>query len=226
VKKVKEAPLFIHGLTLGSWHVPAFIVYTWLVMAILITLALIVRSGLKEVPGGLQNFFELFIGGLKDFTVNTMGHHGMDYFALIGTAAFFILLSNLMGVIPGFESPTANLNTTAACALVVFTSTHVVGISKHGFHYFKHFMGPVLWLAPMMFFIEVIGHMARPVSLSLRLFGNIRGEDLVVLILFMLVPLAIPSVMLGLAVFTSVVQTFVFVLLTMLYISGAMEEAH
>jgi F-type H+-transporting ATPase subunit a len=102
----------------------------------------------------------------------------------------------------------------------------VVGLRKHGFHYIKHFMGPVLWLAPMMFFIEVIGHIARPVSLSLRLFGNIKGEDLVVLILFMLVPLAIPAVMLGLAVFTSFVQTFVFVLLTMLYISGAMEEAH
>lgn len=223
---VKEAPLFIHGLTLGSWHVPAFIVYTWLVMALLIVMSLAVRSKLKEVPSGLQNIVEMFIGGLRDFTINTMGPHGMDYFALIGTAAFFILVSNLLGVIPGFESPTANLNTTAACAVTVFTSTHVVGLSKHKFHYIKHFMGPVLWLAPMMLFIEIIGHMARPVSLSLRLFGNIKGEDLVVLILFMLVPLAVPSVMLGLAVFTSFVQTFVFVLLTMLYISGAMEEAH
>jgi F-type H+-transporting ATPase subunit a len=223
---MKEAPLFIHGLTLGSWQVPAFIVYTWLVMAILIVMSLAVRSSLKPIPGGLQNFVELFIGGLRDFTVNTMGPHGLDYFPLIGTAAFFILFSNLIGVIPGFESPTANLNTTGACALVVFSSTHVVGVSKHGFKYIKHFMGPVLWLAPMMLFIEIIGHLARPVSLSLRLFGNIKGEDLVVLILFMLVPLFVPSVMLGLAVFTSVVQTFVFCLLTMLYISGAMEHAH
>jgi len=223
---MKEAPLFIHGMTLGSWQVPGFIVYTWLVMAILIIAGVAVRSSLKPVPGGLQNLIEAFVGGLRDFTVTTMGPHGMDYFPLIGTAAFFILLSNLLGVIPGFESPTANLNTTAACAITVFASTHVVGLRKHGFHYIKHFMGPVLWLAPMMFFIEVIGHIARPVSLSLRLFGNIKGEDLVVLILFMLVPLAIPAVMLGLAVFTSFVQTFVFVLLTMLYISGAMEEAH
>jgi len=223
---VKEAPLFIHSIPIGSWQVPPFIIYTWLVMAILIIISLIVRRNLQEVPGGLQNFIEMFIGGLKDFTINTMGKHGMDYFALIGTAAFFILLSNLLGIIPGFESPTANLNTTAACAVTVFASTHVVGLSKHKFKYIKHFMGPVLWLAPMMFFIEVIGHIARPVSLSLRLFGNIKGEDLVVLILFMLVPLLIPSVMLGLAIFTSFVQTFVFVLLTMLYISGAMEEAH
>ena len=224
---MKEAPLFIqHGITLGSWLVPPFIVYTWFVMGLLIVMALAVRSSLKPVPGGLQNVVEAIIGGLRDFTINTMGPHGMDYFPLLGTAAFFILISNLLGIIPGFESPTANLNTTAACALVVFTSTHVVGVRKHGIKYLKHFMGPVLWLAPLMFFIEVIGHIARPVSLSLRLFGNIKGEDLVVLILFILVPLAVPSVMLGLAVFTSVVQTFVFVLLTMLYISGAMEEAH
>jgi len=223
---VKEAPLFIHGLTLGSWQVPAFVVYTWLVMGILILMAVVVRGSLKEVPAGLGNFVEMFIGGLRYFTIGTMGPHGMDYFALIGTAAFFILLSNLIGIIPGFESPTANINTTGACAIVVVASTHMVGLSKHGLKYIKHFIGPVPWLAWLMFPIEVIGHLARLLSLSLRLFGNIKGEDLVVLILFGLVPLLIPSVMLGLAVFTSFVQTFVFVLLTMLYLSGAAEHAH
>lgn len=223
---MKEAPLLFHGLTLGSWHVPAFIVYTWIVMAILTVMALAVRSSLKPIPGGLQNFAEAFIGGLRDFTVTTMGPHGMDYFAMIGTFAFFILLSNLIGVIPGFESPTANLNTTAACAVVVVVSTHIVGLQKHGFKYIKHFIGPVWWLAWLMFPIEVIGHIARLVSLSLRLFGNIKGEDLVIAILFGLVPLLIPSVMFGLAIFTSFVQTFVFVLLTMLYLSGAAEHAH
>lgn len=223
---MKEAPLFIHGLTLGSWHVPSFIVYTWLVMGLLILMSLAVRGSLKEVPGGLQNIIEAFIGGLRDFTVSTMGPHGMDYFALIGTAAFFILISNLLGVIPGFESPTSNLNTTAACAVVVVVSTHIVGLQKHGVKYIKHFIGPVPWLAWLMFPIEVIGHFARLISLSLRLFGNIRGEDLVVAILFGLVPLLVPSVMFGLAIFTSFVQTFVFVLLTMLYLSGAAEHAH
>ncbi len=90
---MKEAPLFIHGMTLGSWQVPGFIVYTWLVMAILIVAGVAVRSGLKPVPGGLQNLIEAFVGGIRDFTVTTMGPHGMDYFPLIGTAAFFILLS-------------------------------------------------------------------------------------------------------------------------------------
>ena len=223
---MKEAPLFIHGFTLGSWHVPPFIAYTWLVMAILIVVALIVRSSLKPVPGKLQNIVEAFVGGLKDFTTTTMGPKGMDYFPLIATAGAFILIANIMDVIPGFESPTDNINTTLACAIVVFVSTHFVGIKKHGFHYIKHFLGPVAWLAPAMFFIELIGHLARPVSLSLRLFGNIKGEDLVVAVLLLLVPLAVPSIMVGLQVFTSFVQAFVFILLTMLYISGAMEEAH
>ena len=223
---MKEAPLFIHGFTLGSWHVPPFIAYTWLVMAILVVVALMVRGSLKPVPGKLQNIVEAFVGGLKDFTTTTMGPKGMDYFPLIATAGAFILLANIMDVIPGFESPTDNINTTLACAIVVFVSTHFVGIKKHGFHYIKHFLGPVAWLAPAMFFIELIGHLARPVSLSLRLFGNINGEDLVVAVLLLLVPLAVPSIMVGLQVFTSFVQAFVFILLTMLYISGAVEEAH
>jgi len=223
---MKEAPLFIHGLTLGSWHVPAFVVYTWFVMVLLIVMSLAVRGSLKEVPAGLPNLIEAFVGGLKDFTIATMGPHGMDYFALIGTAAFFILVSNLLGIIPGFESPTANINTTGACAIVVVASTHIVGLQKHGIKYIKHFTGPVPWLIWLMFPIEVIGHFARLISLSLRLFGNIRGEDLVVAILFGLVPLLVPSVMFGLAIFTSFVQTFVFVLLTMLYLSGAAEHAH
>jgi len=223
---MKEPPLFLHGLQLGSWHAPAFVVYTWVVMALLIVLALAVRGNLKPIPGGLQNAVELFIGGLKDFTVQTMGPHGLDYFALIGTAALFIFSCNVIGVLPGFESPTSNINTTGACAVIVVVFTHFIGVKKHGFKYIKHFMGPVLWLAPLMFFIEVIGHIARVLSLTLRLFGNIKGEDLMILMLFGLVPIFLPSIFLGLAVFTSVVQTFVFVLLTMLYIAGAMEEAH
>jgi F-type H+-transporting ATPase subunit a len=223
---MKEAPLFVYHLNLGSWDVPALILYTWLVMALLILMAIVVRKNLQTIPSGLQNVVELMVASIRDFIVNTMGPKGMDYYWLIGTLAFFILVANILDVIPGFKSPTDNLNTTGACALVVFVSTHVVGIKKHGFKYIKHFLGPVMWLAPLMFIIEFIGHLARPVSLSLRLFGNIKGEDLVVAILFMLVPLFIPSIMLGLMVFTSFVQAFVFVLLTMLYIAGALEEAH
>jgi len=225
---MQEPPLFLpHHLNLGFWDVPGLILYTWLVMGILIVLSLLVTTRLKTIPGGLQNVMEFMVGGLRDFTVNTMGPHGLDYFALIGTAAFFILFSNLIGLIPGFESPTSNLNTTAGCSVVVFVVTHIVGVRKHGFKYVKHFVGPVWWLAWLMFPIEIIGHLVRPVSLSLRLFGNIKGEDLVIAILFILAgKFLVPSAMMGMAVFTSFLQSFVFVLLTMLYIAGAMEHAH
>ena len=221
-------PLFLHGLTIAGLNMPAYVLYTWVVMGIIIGIALVVRGNLKMVPSGVANVVEAFIGGLKDFTITTMGPKGMDYFALIGTAAFFILFSNLIGIVPGFESPTANINTTAACAIVVVATTHIVGVKSHGIGYIKHFLGPVWWLIPLMFFIEIIGHVARLLSLSLRLFGNISGEDLLLALLLTLVPFLIPGIAIVhlLQTFTSFVQTFVFVLLTMLYISGAAEHAH
>jgi F-type H+-transporting ATPase subunit a len=132
----------------------------------------------------------------------------------------------MIGIIPGFHSPTASLNTTAAMAMVVFVLTHIIGVKTHGFKYIKSFMGPVWWLTPLFIPVEIISHLSRPLSLSVRLFGNIRGEDLVFFILLILVPYLIPLPILLLMILTSVLQTFVFVLLTMLYISGALEEAH
>jgi F-type H+-transporting ATPase subunit a len=146
---------------------------------------------------------------------------------LIATFFIFIFFSNVFGLIPGFFSPTANINTTLACALIVFVTTHVVGIKIHGVKYIKHFLGPIWWLAPLMLIIEIIGHFSRILSLTLRLFGNIMGEDLVLAILLMLAgQFLAPLPMMFLAVFTSFVQAFIFSLLTMLYISGAMEHAH
>ena len=154
-----------------------------------------------------------------------IGHHSRQYLPLIGTLAFFILISNLIGLVPGFMSPTSNINTTAACAIIVFFATHYYGVKAHGIGYLKHFIGPAWWLAPLMIPLEIIGHLARVLSLSLRLFGNIFGEDLILLILVFLVPILAPLPMMFIAVFTSVVQTFVFVLLTMIYIKLATEEA-
>ena len=127
---------------------------------------------------------EVVIGGIENMIVETMGEHGRPFFPLIATLAIFILVSNLIGLIPGFFPPTANINTTAACAVVVFVMTHVVGVKEHGVKYIKHFMGPIIWLAPMMFFIEVIGHFSRVISLTLRLFGNMNGHELVLMIFF------------------------------------------
>ncbi len=199
---------------------------TWIVMAIFVVLALLVRNKLEMIPKGLQNFWEVVVSVLEDLVVETMGEKGRPYFPLIATLALFILGCNLLGIIPWFASSTANLNTTLALALCSFVVTHYVGISKHGTHYIKHFLGPVPWLIPLMLPIEIIGHLSRILSLSFRLFGNIMGEDLAVIILTLLVPYLVPLPMLVLMVFTSFIQTLVFIMLTMMYIVGSLEEAH
>jgi len=202
------------------------VTYMWFYMIILILISIIVTRSLKLIPGKLQNFLEVVVGGLRSLLVDTMGENGMRFFPLMATLAVFILVANLGGVIPGFYSPTANLNTNASMAITVFLLTHIVGVKVHGVKYLKQFVGPVWWMAPLMIPVEIIGHLARPLSLTVRLFGNIFGEDLVLLVLLFLAPFLMPLPMLGLMIFTSVLQAFVFTLLAMMYISGAMEEAH
>jgi len=214
------APLHITGASADA------ISYTWLIIVLLLVLSLLATSALKAIPSGLQNFMETVIGGIETMIVDTMGEHGRPYFPLIATLAIFVLVSNLIGLIPGFFPPTANINTTAACAVIVFVSTHVVGIKHHGLHYLKHFLGPIAWLAPIMFFIEVIGHLSRPVSLTLRLFGNMNGHELVLMIFFGLAPFLVPLPMMLMGVLVSFIQAFVFMLLAMIYIQGSLEEAH
>ena len=202
------------------------VVNGWLVMIILIVAALVVRSRLQMVPRGQQNFWEVAVRTLEDLVVETMGEKGRPYFPLIASLAIWILSCNLIGILAGFQSCTNNLNTTLSLALTSFTVTHIVGIKHHGFHYIKHFFGPVPWLIPLMFPIEVIGHLSRILSLSFRLFGNIMGEDLAVVILTILLPYLVPLPMMFLQVFTSFIQTLVFIMLTMMYIAGSLEEAH
>lgn len=202
------------------------IAYTWLIIVCLLIVSLIATKALKAVPTGMQNFMEVVVGGIENMVEETMGEKGKPYFPLIATLALFVLVSNLIGLIPGFFPPTANLNTTAACAVIVFLSTHIVGIKKHGFHYLQHFMGPIWWLAPLMFFIEIIGHLSRPLSLSLRLFGNMNGHELVLMIFFALAPFLVPLPMMLMGVLVSFIQAFVFMLLAMIYIQGSLEEAH
>jgi F-type H+-transporting ATPase subunit a len=202
------------------------ITYTWLVMAFLIILSLITTKGLKSMPERLQNFMEFLISTIEKMVAETLGKHGKAFFPLIATLFLFILISNLFGLLPGFLPPTANINTTLALAVIVVVLTHIVGISKHGFSYIKHFLGPVWWLAWMIFLIEVISHISRVLSLSLRLFGNIGGHELVIMVVFMLVPLFVPLVMSVLGLLVAVIQSVVFMYLSMIYIQGAAEEAH
>ncbi len=207
-------------------HIGEHVTYTWFVMLVLLLVAFLASRSLSLVPSGLQNFMETVITGIDGLLEETMGEEGKQFFPLIATFALFILVSNLIALIPGFYPPTANLNTNAALALIVFFMTHYVGIKKHGVAYLKHFMGPIVWLAPLMFIIEIIGHLARPLSLTLRLFGNMYGHEIVLMIFIALVPLFLPIPMMLMGVLVAFIQTFVFTLLAMIYIAGALEEAH
>lgn len=207
-------------------HVGEHVTYTWFVMLVLIVVAFLASRAVKMIPGGLQNFMEVVVSGVENLIEETMGPKGKAYFPLLATFALFILVSNLVALIPGFYPPTANLNTNGALALTVFAMTHIIGVKEHGFHYLKHFMGPILALAPLIFIIEIIGHLARPLSLSLRLFGNMYGHEIVLMIFLALVPFLLPVPMMLMGVLVAFIQTFVFTLLAMIYIAGALEEAH
>lgn len=207
-------------------HLGEHVTYTWFVMLVLFALAFLATRSLKTIPSGMQNFMEVVVTGVENLIDETMGHKGRTYFPLIATFALFILVSNLVALIPGFYPPTANLNTNFALALTVFAMTHIIGFKEHGIGYLKHFMGPILVLAPLMFIIEIIGHLARPLSLSLRLFGNMYGHEIVLMIFFALVPFLLPIPMMLMGVLVALIQTFVFTLLAMIYIAGALEEAH
>ena len=200
--------------------------YTLFVFVLLTLFSILATRGLAVYPGKSQNVMEVILGGFDSLLNEIMGHNGRKFFPLIATLGLFILTCNLIGIIPGFESPTANINTNAAMAIVVFLSTHVVGVKEHGFKYFKQFMGPVWWLTPLMVPIELISHISRPLSLTFRLFGNIKGEDIVLLVVLFLVTYFVPIPVFILMIFTSLVQTLVFMLLAMMYIAGAMEEGH
>jgi F-type H+-transporting ATPase subunit a len=221
-------------------------------MIILAGVAFAASRNVQLVPRGLQNFLEVVLDQFIGLIDDVIGPEGRPYLPLIATLGLFILVGNLMSLIPGFAGPTSNLNTTAACALVVFFAYHYIGIRKQGaVTYLRHFMGPVAWLAPLMVPIELISHLARPLSLSLRLFGNMTGGHILLAIIFFLMGLdgligwalsgspagAIVGGIGGLImiVFTvgflyplkilvSFLQAFIFVMLTMLYISGAIEE--
>lgn len=224
-----EHPILFLDLLTGAFnlHIPPHVTYTWLIMLVLLGLGFMASRSVSLVPAGAQNVFELVISGLEEFMVEITGEEGRSFYPYIATLFLFILLCNLVGLLPGFLSPTSNINTPLAMALCTFVFTHYLGIKYHGVKYIKHFLGPIPWLAPLFFPIEIIGHTARVLSLTLRLFGNIMGEDLVLAILLLLAgKFLAPLPMMFLAVFTSTVQAFIFTLLSMMYFAGSMEHAH
>ena len=213
-------------LFLDKLPFPPHVTYTWAIMLLLAVLSFLATRKLSIYPGKMQHVVEVVLGGIRNLILDVMGPEGLKFFPLIATIAIFVLIANLLGIIPGFESPTSSLNTTVSIAVVVVVMTHIVGVRVHGFKYVKQFLGPVWWLTPIMLPIELVSHLARPLSLSVRLFGNIMGEDLVVAIILLLVPFLVPLPIFVLMIFTSIIQTLVFVMLSMIYIQLAMEEAH
>jgi F-type H+-transporting ATPase subunit a len=223
---VQEEALLM-DLIVSPHVVPHYVSYAFLASLILIGVSLAIRGSLALVPKGLQNFMEVLVDALLNLAEENIGHKwGKYFFPLIGTIGLYILVCNFMGLIPGFTAPTSNINTTASMAVPVFLATHVYGIRVHGIKYIKHFLGPIVWLAPMMFIIEFIGHLVRPITLSVRLFGNMIAKHMILFALALLAPVIVPVAILGLGVLVSLIQAFVFVLLTALYLAGAVEEAH
>lgn len=199
----------------------------WLAMIVLVLFGWIGGKSVTLVPKTVQNVFEVILSGLEEFMVGITGEEGRDSAPLLLTVFLFVFLGNLFGLVPGFYPPTASINTTVALAIIVVTWSHVIGIKKHGAKYIKHFLGPVPALMPLFFVIEVIGHLARVLSLTLRLFGNMMGHELVVGILLMLAgPFLVPLPIMAMGILVSLIQAIVFFLLPTMYIAGAIEEAH
>ncbi|GAA6930760.1 F0F1 ATP synthase subunit A [Helicobacter pylori] len=185
---------------------------------------------MQMVPMGLQNVYESVISAILSVAKDIIGEElARKYFPLAGTIALYVFFSNMIGIIPGFESPTASWSFTLVLALIVFFYYHFEGIRVQGFFkYFAHFAGPVKWLAPFMFPIEIISHFSRIVSLSFRLFGNIKGDDMFLLIMLLLVPWAVPVAPFMVLFFMGILQAFVFMILTYVYLAGAVltDEGH
>jgi F-type H+-transporting ATPase subunit a len=211
--------------------IPDYLVMVLLIVGFLTILSLFIRSRLSvENPGRLQIAMEDVVSAIVGLLEQWIGPKGRHFLPLIGTFGFFILIGNYMGLIPGLMAPTSNINVTLGCALTTWVYYHLQGIKAQGlWGYVKHFAvppGSPVWMAPIMLVIEVISHLSRVMSLSIRLFGNIFGEELVIIILFSIIPFLVPLPMMLLGLITGGLQAFIFVLLSIIYLQGAVAVEH
>lgn len=222
--------------------VPVIITMAWIVLSILIVIAIIIRISLNLKPKPAQNLLEIVFEFIGNLSKTMIGKEGQRFLPLFTTLFLFIFVSNLLGLLPGFKSPTSSLNTNVGLSLVVFFSTHYFGIRKKGLcGYLRHFMGPPYWLAPLFFPIHIIGELARPLSLSMRLFGNILAKEIVLGVLAYLVtvfyfsegiagklliimPIVLRPAIILLGCLVSFIQALVFTSLSMVYIGGAIAS--
>ncbi len=217
------AELFTFFGLISENHNFLFVTHMILSALIAVGLAKMAMSNLQVVPSGTQNVMEAYINGVLEMCTDVMGRlHARKYLALVATIGLFVGIANIIGIIPGFEAPSSSLNMTLTLALTVFVYYNYVGIKTHGvIKYFKHFTGPVWWLAWLMFPVEIVSHFSRIISLSFRLMGNIKGDDMFLAVILMLVPWVLPLIPFALLTFGAFLQAFIFMMLTYVYLAGA-----
>jgi len=219
--------LFTFFGVISENHNFLFLTHMLLSAFIAMFLAKVAMSNLQLVPAGTQNVMEAYLKGVLEMGIDVMGKaHARKYLALVATIGLFVGIANLIGIIPGFEAPSSSLNMTLTLALTVFVYYNYVGIKTHGVaKYFKHFSGPVWWLAWLMFPVEIVSHFSRIISLSFRLMGNIKGDDMFLAVILMLVPWVLPLIPFALLTFGAFLQAFIFMMLTYVYLAGAIIVA-
>lgn len=209
--------------SIGPLQVTTTVIYTWIIMALTTGLFALLGRNLKVRPTRFQNALEWLVEAIEGLIGAVIPEQPRILLPLVGTLAIFIATANLGGLIPGLKSPTIDLNTPLALAIVVFFSVHYYGIHKHGLiGHLRHYVEPVFFMLP----IEIAGELARTMSLTFRLFGNILGEEIVVAVLFVILPVIVPVPMMLFSIFTSIIQAYVFTMLTVVYLGGAVQAQH
>ena len=226
---MKDLFLFLNLIV--NDHSFTYLFHIILVAIIVLIVAKMATSSMQLVPRGTQNLLEAYLEGIVSMGRDVMGSDELarKYLPLVATIGLIVLTSNLIGIIPGFEAPSSSLNLTLCLALCVFIYYNFEGIRTQGvIKYFAHFMGPNKFLAPLMFPIEIVSHLSRIVSLSFRLFGNIKGDDLFLMVVLSLAPWVAPLPAFALLTFMALLQTFIFMILTYVYLAGAVvvSEEH
>lgn len=208
-------------------HLPDQGVIAWFIVVLSAAVFIPMSRRLSvDEPGKFQQLLEIGVESINAMLDGFIGHNGRKYFPVMAGFAFFILASNLITNVPGFQPPTGDLNTTVALGVMSFITYNFIGVRAQGGAYFKQFLGDPVWLAPLMIPIEILSHLSRPLSLSIRLFGNIFAEHTLAGVFFILLPVGLPLVFAPLGVFVAFMQTFVFTMLSMVYIAGALEHGH
>jgi len=203
------------------------IIFAVAVLIVIPVLFLLIAKRPSLIPTPIQNIFEVYIEFVDNMLKENMGERGRKYFPLVAGLGLFIFFGNILGMIPELESYTANINTTLGLALLVFIIYNIEGIREHGVKYIKQFMGPIPAAAPIFFIIEVISHISRPITLALRLFANMTGGELITVVLITLIPFLIPLPIMVVHLIAVFLQTYVFMILTTVYIAGAIShEGH